>query len=146
MLREKESELQSILTMTTALYRRNLNKPPIDDAIDAYGDRIGEMVCEFLQPHRYLYSGDDFFVMAYPHILSEIIETESKQELIEIESKKTLDDIDVWCIHFFAGDIKRLFEIAPFELPYVAFHRRGKFKVYETEKLKQKLEKTYGKS
>ena len=103
---------------------------PIDHAKSYYGDNFDAMVSEFLKPYRYLYSGDDFFVMAYPHVTD---------LLFERSLNKTLDDLDVWVLHYFAGDIKRLFEIAPFELPYVAFQRKGKWKLYRTEELKRRL-------
>lgn len=115
--------------MNTSLFRQNLNKP-VDHAKEYYGDRFDAMVLEFLKPHRYIYSGDDFFVLAYPHVL---------ESLFEQNLNKTLDEIDVWVIHYFSGEIKRLFDIAPFDLPHVAFQRKGKWKIYDTEKLKRKL-------
>lgn len=103
---------------------------PVDHAKKYYGANFDSMVCEFLKPYRYLYSGDDFFVLAYPHISSILF----GQNL-----NKSVDNIDCWVIHYFAGDIKRLFDIAPFDLPYVVFERQGKWKLYETDKLKKKL-------
>ena len=103
---------------------------PIDHARKFYGDKFWFMVHQFVRPMRYIYSGDDFFVLAYPHKTNLLF----KQNL-----NKDVDKLDVWVIHYFAGDIKRLFEIAPFELPYVAFQRKDRWKLYETEKLKKKL-------
>jgi len=104
---------------------------PINKAKDMYGDKFYPLLDEFYTNGRYVYSDPDIFVMAYPHVLD---------ILLERNLNKTLDEIDVWVIHFFAGDMKRLFEIAPFELKWVAFERNEhRFRVYETEKLKRRI-------
>lgn len=105
---------------------------PIDHAIEKYGAELGSLITDFMAEDRYIYSGPDFFVLAYPHV---------KDLLLRRNLNKTLDDTDTWVIHFFAGDMKRLFEIAPFETEWTAFHRHDKddFKFYNTEKLKRRI-------
>lgn len=105
---------------------------PLEEAKKAWGDKFWLRVEEFLHPSRYLYSGDDFFVMAYPHV---------RDNLLDKSDDNTINDIDTWVIHYFSGDMKRLFEIAPFDLKWIAFQRNGKgrFKFYEAEKLKRRI-------
>jgi hypothetical protein len=103
---------------------------PIDYAKKFYGPRFDSMVAEFFEPNRYVYSGDDIFVLAYPY---------SIDMLFEQSINKTLDKFDVWVIHYFAGNIKRIFAIAPFDLPFVAFERRGEWKTYRMDELKRRL-------
>jgi hypothetical protein len=39
---------------------------------------------------------------------------------------------DVWFIEYLAGDVKEAIHHLPFYLPYVAFNRKGKAKIYAT--------------
>lgn len=101
-----------------------------------YGDDFPALFEQFTTNGRYIYSGPDFFVLAYPHV---------RESLLRRNSNKNLDKVDTWVIHYFTGEISRLFEIAPFDLEYVAFHRNrndDKLKVYRMEDLKRRL--SYG--
>ena len=111
-------------------------KHPLDEARDFYGSDLLDMIHMFLTPQRYIYSGDDFFVLAYPYRSGDLLEEE--HVLLRHDLNNSVDKTDTWVIHFFSGDIKRLFEIAPFDLDYVAFERRGKWKLYNTEDLKRR--------
>ena len=114
-------------------------KRPVDEAKEFYGGNFESMVDEFLVPQRYIYSGDDFFVLAYPYVSNTLCEEEDVS-LFRLNLNKDLDKIDTWVIHYFAGNISRLFAIAPFDLDYVAFQRKdGKWKLYNTQDLKRKL-------
>ena len=115
--------------------RFNLNKRPVEYAREFYPDDFDEQIDDFLSAGRYIYSGDDFFVLAYPYF-SECF----KDGLLRPDLNKTLDKCDTWVIHYFAGDIGRLFAIAPFDLDYVAFQRRnGKYRLHKTEDLKRRF-------
>lgn len=53
------------------------------------------------------------------------------------KSEKELDKLDCWYVHYAAGDLKRLFEIAPYELEWVAFERNNdKLKFYKVERIR----------
>lgn len=60
-----------------------------------------------------VYSDDRVFVMAIMH---------NKEALLKKE-KKELDKLDSWYVHYAAGDISRLFEIAPYEMEWAIFER-----------------------
>lgn len=115
---------------------------PIDEARDFFGHDFEGMIDIFFRDGYYMYSGDDFFVMAYPYRSSDLIEEENV-DLFRLSPNKSVDKTDTWVIHYFAGDIKRLFAIAPFLLDYVAFQRKGgRWKLYNTDDLQRRL--TYG--
>lgn len=51
-------------------------------------------------------------------------------------------DKDTWFIYVYAGNLKRVLELIPHRRKFVAFRRdMGKIKVYEMEKLLDKLER-----
>lgn len=78
----------------------------------------------------WVYSGDDCFVMAT---------NESRDELLRQNTNKGVDK-DTWFIYVYAGNLKRVLELVPFKLKYVAFRRNnGPIKVYEMEKLLRKI-------
>lgn len=60
-----------------------------------------------------VYSDDVVFVMARLH---------NKNQLIK-NIKNKLDKLDSWYVHYAAGNISRLFEIAPYEMKWAIFER-----------------------
>ena len=67
----------------------------------------------FYLTHGVVYSDDKVFVMAIMH---------NKDALLK-NKKKELDNLNCWYVHYAAGDISRLFEIAPYELEWAIFER-----------------------
>lgn len=103
---------------------------PIEAAKEFYGEQFDAQL-EDLMSKWYVYSDPTLFVMAYPY---------STECLARGEMDKMVDKPDCWFIHFFSGDMMRLFEIAPMQFPHVAFQRNnGRVKVYDVDKIKKKL-------
>ena len=80
---------------------------PIQLAKDRYGKDF-ESLMGFYLTHGVVYSDDKVFVMAIMH---------NKDALLK-NKKKELDNLNCWYVHYAAGDISRLFEIAPYELEW----------------------------
>jgi hypothetical protein len=77
----------------------------------------------------WVYSGDDCFVMAKT-ISSTLLESCLNKPL----------DTDMWFIYIYAGNLKRVLELIPFEKEYVGFRRNnGAVKVYSMKRLLAKL-------
>ena len=94
---------------------------------EAWGDDFDEQL-RFHLNNGWVYSGEDCFVMA------------TVEDLIEIQSKKRLTK-RAWYIYVYVGNLRRVLDLIPFRLEYVAFRRNnGRLKVYETETLLRKLE------
>lgn len=82
----------------------------------------------------YVYSGEDAFIMA------------RTLRVDQIEQWNDLDSVhiepDCWFVFLAAGkgSIHRFQELAPFELPFIAWHRRGssKPKIYRWDKFRRK--------
>lgn len=78
----------------------------------------------------WVYSGDDAFVMA-TH--------ESRDLLLRPDLNKAVDN-DTWYVYLYSGSLKRVLELIPFELTYVAFRRNnGEIKIYKTQKLLDRI-------
>ena len=106
---------------------------PIQMAIDRYGNELEELLTHY-STEGVVYSDNRVFVMAVMH----------NKELLEGKnSEKELDKLDCWYIHYAAGDIKRIFEICPYELEWVAFER-GDFKPLKFYKLDRIRRLSYG--
>ena len=105
---------------------------PINEAVEliqSYGDDFDDKF-RFHLNNGWVYSGDDCFVMA------------TVEELNEIESKKRLTG-KTWFVYVYVGSLKRVLDLIPFQLEYVAFRRNnGPIKVYRMETLLRKLETT----
>ena len=76
-----------------------------------------------------VYSDDRVFVMAMRHNKNQLLKNKENQ----------LDKLDSWYIHYAAGDILRLFEIAPYEMEWAIFER-GKdkpLKCYKVDRIRR---------
>lgn len=100
--------------------------------------RCGELGLDFIGAldeyltDGWVYSGEECFVMA---------KVASRESLFELNLNKGLDK-DTWFVYAFVGNMKRLMEIIPFRLKYIAFCRdNGAIRVYEADKLLARLEK-----
>jgi len=77
----------------------------------------------------YFYSGDDCCVGAVLY---------GKDWLLRQDIDKSIDK--VWYVCFYAGDLKRVLELVPFETELIAFRRNfGKIKVYDMKKLLKRI-------
>ena len=62
----------------------------------------------------------------------------NKDFLMGKKSEKELDKLDCWYIHYAAGDVKRLFEIAPYEMKWALFERNNdKLKCYDLDRIRR---------
>jgi len=95
-------------------------------------ERAGDEYYDLLEDalgNGWFYSGDDCCVGAFVY---------GEEWLGRQNLNKELDK--VWFVSFYAGDLRRVLELIPFDLKYVAFRRNfGKIKLYDMKKLKQKL-------
>lgn len=78
----------------------------------------------------WVYSGEDALVLATE---------EASVDLMTSNLNKDVD-IDTWYVYLYAGDLKRVLELIPYENKFVAFRRNnGAIKIYETKKLLSKI-------
>lgn len=84
----------------------------------------------------YVYAERDCFIIGRPVDRRNLVRVESIDD--EQESP------DCWFIHLAAGSnpFRRFLELMPYELPYLAWERRGKMKIWKTETFRRKV--TYG--
>jgi len=81
--------------------------------------------------YGFVYSGDDCFIMA---------SLESSEDLARQNLNKNLD-ADTWFIYIYAGNLRRVLELIPFNKRYIAFRRDNKAdKIYDMKRLVTKLE------
>ena len=101
---------------------------PAQLAIDRYGSEFEELLTHY-STNGVVYSDNRVFVMAMMH---------NKDFLMGKKSEKELDKLDCWYIHYAAGDIKRLFEIAPYEMKWALFERNNdKLKCYNLDRIRR---------
>ena len=104
---------------------------PIYEAVDLiaeHGDDFDAKMRLHLN-EGFVYSGDECFVMA------------KVEDFNDIDCKKGLTG-KAWFVYVYVGSLKRVLELIPFRLEYVAFRRNnGPVKVYDMDKLLRKLEK-----
>ncbi len=109
---------------------------PVRQIQAMFGDEFYDMFEEALDA-GYVYCGADCCVAA--------IET-TTGDLLRQDINKGLDK--VWYINFYAGDLKRVLDLIPFDLKWVAFKRQmksgDKIKFYDMAKLKSRLRGSYG--
>lgn len=100
------------------------------EAISRFGCRkFDELVAQYAL-YGYVYIGEDAVILAEPHGYSELI-----------NNKKSLDKCDSWYIQYAAGDVKRFFEVCPFDLEWVIFerHDQKRRRAYKFNTLKRRL-------
>lgn len=80
--------------------------------------------------YGYAYIGEDAIILAQPHRYGELINNE-----------KSLDKADAWYIQYASGDIKRFFEVCPFEFEWVVFerHEQKRRRAYKFKDIKRRL-------
>jgi hypothetical protein len=103
---------------------------PLQEFKAFYGDKwrvMREIYCEA----GYFYCGPDMCICAFKT---------TRKKLEEKKFEISVDSPDTWYIHFLSGEIKRAFEIAPIELPHVAWERRmnGNTRIVETAKIRRR--------
>ena len=100
---------------------------PIRIVQEQAGDSYYDLMEEVLE-NGWFYSGDDVCVGAVVYDESWLL-------------RQNINSLDkVWYVSFYAGDLKRVLDLIPFDLKYIAFRRDfGKIKIYDMKKLKQKL-------
>jgi hypothetical protein len=107
-------------------------KRPIEQA-KLWCDEHDECLCDEIELHLecgWVYSGEDAFILATE---------ESSADLTGLNLNKDVD-IDTWYVYLYAGNLKRVLELIPYENKYVAFRRNnGTIKIYETKKLLSRI-------
>ena len=106
------------------------------ELVSSYGDEFDEQL-RFHLNKGWVYSGEDCFVMATIEPLMEL--DLNSEELLRHNLNKTLDK-KIWYIYVYVGSLKRVLELIPFDLGYVAFRRDGgKVKLYDMKKLIRRI-------
>ena len=78
----------------------------------------------------WVYSGEDAFVLATEEASADLLTSNLNKDV----------DIDTWYVYLYAGNLKRVLELIPYNKKYVAFRRNnGAIKVYDTVKLLAKI-------
>lgn len=101
---------------------------PYDQAKDLYRtqpqDTTFEEDLEWHFKHGVISSSHDHFLMA---------------------SKQSSDGIaiDTWHVYLFAGDIRKAFQAADVQLPFVSFRRKGKIKEYQWDVIVKKTQRIF---
>jgi hypothetical protein len=101
---------------------------PIEQAMDWCDRNEDSFEAELLNhlDFGWVYSGDDAFVMATE---------ECSALLLRPDLNKGVDN-DTWYVYLYAGSLKRVLELIPFNKKYIAFRRNnGPLKLYDAEKL-----------
>ena len=104
---------------------------PIRKAQEMLGDDEYYDLMEDALEHGYFYSGDDCCVAAVIY---------GEEWLARQNLNKDLDK--VWYINFYAGDLKRVLELVPFDLKWVCFKRdrdHDKIKIYDMKQLLKRI-------
>jgi hypothetical protein len=98
-------------------------------ARDHFGKRFDEVLAYYML-HGYVYIGPDAVILAQTGSYS-----------WWINRNNILDKTDSWYIQYATGNIKRFFEVCPFDLEWVIFERRFEKtrKAYKFSKLKERL-------
>ena len=88
-------------------------------------------VLDYHLTNGWVFSGDDCFLMA----------TEENMDYLMRRNLKKGVDTDTWFVYIYAGNLKRVLDLIPFDKKYVAFRRNnGPIKIYSMKKLLNKLE------
>lgn len=94
------------------------------------GNESFEVLCNWCAHHGYVYAGRDAFVVARAWRLDAGLFDE-------------VTNPDTWFVFMAsahpATSVQRFMDLAPFPLPNVAFHRRGKLRSYNWAHLRSKL-------
>ena len=115
---------------------------PITQAADWYRscnpEFSFERLIEWYMNHGTVYSDDQTFVLARPWDIN-----------LDVDSLfAPIDRPNTWLIFLAAingvSPLGRFMDLAPFPLPYVAFHRRGVLRAYTWEALDCKLRGNHG--
>lgn len=99
------------------------SRRPIDVAIhDHYVAEsprsFGEDLAFYLA-NGYVYAGEEMFVMARP------VSRKGIRFVLDYTFKYEPRDCDTWFVYLGVGDsVTRFFDIAPFKMPFVSWHRR----------------------
>ena len=104
---------------------------PIRVAKEMLGDQEYYDLMEDALEHGYFYSGDECCVAAVIY---------DEEWLLRQDLNKTTGK--VWYVNFYAGDLKRVLELVPFELEWVCFKRdnnHDKIKIYNMKKLLKRI-------
>ena len=108
---------------------------PIREVQEMLGDEYYDLMEECLDD-GWFYSGEDCCVGAVVY---------HEDWLLRQNLNKELDK--VWYVSFYAGDLRRVLELIPFDLKWVCFkrnHDHDKIKIYDMQKLKQRLGGCHG--
>lgn len=97
-------------------------------ALNHFGDNFDETFAWYME-NGYVYVGPEVFVVAY----------ECNKEAFFGEN--CLDKPNAFMIGYVAGDLKRVFELAPHDLEWVIFEREATdgYKCYEMDRIRKRI-------
>jgi hypothetical protein len=97
---------------------------PYDQIAALYGANPQEFTFDFYvawhHRHGFVFSTPDYFVMGRPVIRERIVEMTDVMFELTPELRRTAD---TWFVHAMAGDIGKCWQILPWPLGWIAFHR-----------------------
>lgn len=96
---------------------------------DYFGDNYLEIL-EYYFLNGYVYSDNRLLILAIPHNKDNIL-----------NNNNDLDFCDCWYVQYASGDLKRAFEIMPYEMEWLVFDRGDSKpnKVYNLNKIRDKI-------
>ena len=71
--------------------------------------------------HGFVFARPDFFVMGRP-----VVSSASEAQMMDPDFKFHSHECDCWYVHAMAGNVVRAFDVMPWWMPFIAFHRIGR--------------------
>jgi len=81
------------------------------------GDKFGQY-CDYFSRYEYLFSTPDYFVM-----IRAVVRAAGLSAFLDLSIEFPREMQDTWFVYAFAGDLSKVWDILPRELPWVAFER-----------------------
>ena len=71
--------------------------------------------------HGFVFSRPDYFVMGRP-----VVSSATEAQMMDPDFKFFSCECDCWYVHAMAGNVVRAFDVMPWKMPFIAFHRIGR--------------------
>jgi hypothetical protein len=106
----------------------------------AYYDRpdgnIFHYVLDYHLKNGYVFSTPQTFVMGRPVDI-----TGNRWDILDLSYAFPKASWNCWFVYFCAGDLKNVFTMMPFSLPYCSFEHRNRLRFYSTEQYISRFKK-----
>lgn len=86
----------------------------------------------FFQAHGLVFDLPEFFVMGRP-----VVKSAGYHAISVARTPFLPDEWDCWHIQAMAGDLKKVWEVLPFDLPWIGFERMNNLRFYRTARMRR---------